>query len=108
MLALSGLRDTYWGADFVFEMFQRAQNKLVETCLHSLQDKVPEVASLQIQTEAAAGITQTMLSPSDSVAPCLNRRTNLQHVPDETPNSYGASNTVPSRSVSPADALRYS
>jgi hypothetical protein len=89
MLALSELRDTYWGADFVFEMFQRAQKKLLETCVNPLPDNAPEVAPLQ--TEAAAGIMQTtMLPPS-----------NAGGASDDTSNSFGVSNTVPSRLVSP-------
>jgi hypothetical protein len=107
MLALSELRDTYWGADFVFEMFQRAQNKLLETAITPLQqDRVPEMVTLQ--TDIGAGTMQTMLPPINSGAdsPSFNRRMDTEDGSEDAPNSYGLSNTATSRWVPVENELK--
>lgn len=62
MMILSELRDTYWGADFAYKMFQRAQAKLSEILeTHSeanhasgLQYRIPQAPIAPLTPESTA------------------------------------------------------
>ena len=64
MLVMSQLRHTYWGADFTFRLFQRAQAKVAEEFENPPQSS--HRSGLVIGQEAAlAPGTQTLEPPSE-------------------------------------------
>ena len=54
MLILSELRETYWGADFAYRMFERAHEKLAEMSETRVQPKQPSVVHKN-DTDTLAG-----------------------------------------------------
>ena len=105
MLALSELRDTHRGAEFVFEMFQRAQNKLLNPPVAE-QGSVPEPAS--VQTDTAAEMMQTTLPSDMSGASRLGRRMTPDDTPYDYADPYGVSDTFNLRCEFAVDGTRCS
>ncbi|KAI5460766.1 fungal-specific transcription factor domain-containing protein [Mariannaea sp. PMI_226] len=106
MLALSELRDTYWGADFVFEIFQRAQSKLLNKFVNPLQQgRLPEVTS--VQTSREPGTMQEMPPLNNVDTSGFNRCMSPDNGFEDRSNPHSV-NTGSSRLVLIADELRYS
>ena len=80
MMILSELRDTYWGADFSYRMFERAQAKLSEvpeppakaSQVSGLQNHVPDAAAAPLTPESTAMPQSQSIGQSHHPYPSLH------------------------------------
>jgi hypothetical protein len=80
MMILSELRDTYWGADFAYRMFERARAKLSEepqapvraSQASSSQPSVPDAAMAPLTPDSTALYQSRSIDQGDLSYPSLD------------------------------------